>query len=157
MRSSKYHLYLTDWEYNSIVNAFINLKNALISQGKYTDGVDDVLIKAVSAQKKRFKVKSFLRLDSHQPEEGFFYSPKYRWFCKIGHHFGTIELISAIPYNSYIRFSSLVLQSKNRINIDIIALKNWSSFKGLQEIINEHKSTPGIAGCHIIFFLVTHK
>lgn len=78
MRSSKYHLYLTDWEYNSIVNAFINLKNALISQGKYTDGVDDVLIKAVSAQKKRFKVKSFLRLDSHQPEEGFFYSPKYR-------------------------------------------------------------------------------
>jgi len=57
MRSSKYHLYLTDSEYNSIVNALINLKNVLISQGKYTDGVDDVLIKVVSAKKKRFKVK----------------------------------------------------------------------------------------------------
>lgn len=50
MRNSKYHLYLTDSEYNRIVNALIN-------QGKYTDGVDDVLIKIVSAKKKRFKVK----------------------------------------------------------------------------------------------------
>lgn len=57
MGSSKYHLYLTDSEYNSIVNVLINLKNALISRGKYTDGVDDVLIKFVSAKKKRFKVK----------------------------------------------------------------------------------------------------
>ena len=57
MRNSKYHLYLTDSEYNSIVNALINLKNVLISQGKYTDGVDDVLIKVVSAKKKRVKVK----------------------------------------------------------------------------------------------------
>ena len=39
MRSSKYHLYLTDYEYNSIVNALINLKNFLTDQGKYTDGV----------------------------------------------------------------------------------------------------------------------
>ncbi len=57
MRSSKYHLYLTDYEYNSIVNALINLKNFLTDQGKYTDGVDDVLIKFVSAKKKRCKVK----------------------------------------------------------------------------------------------------
>lgn len=57
MRSSKYHLYLTDSEYNSIVNALINLKNALINQGKYTDGVDDVLIKIVAAKNKKFKVK----------------------------------------------------------------------------------------------------
>ncbi|MBM6897529.1 hypothetical protein H9X86_09180 [Pseudoflavonifractor capillosus] len=57
MRSSKYHLYLTVSEYNSIVNALINLKNALISQGKYTDGVDDVLIKLITTKKKKFKVK----------------------------------------------------------------------------------------------------
>ena len=57
MRSSKYHLYLPVSKYNSIVNALINSKNVLISQGKYTDGVDDVLIKFVSAKKKRFKVK----------------------------------------------------------------------------------------------------
>ena len=56
MRSSKYHLYLPVSKYNSIVNALINLKNVIISQGKYTDGVDDVLIKFVSAKKKRFKV-----------------------------------------------------------------------------------------------------
>lgn len=57
MQNSKYHLYLTDSEYNSIVNALINLKMAFINQGKYTDGVDNVLIKFVSAKKKRFKVK----------------------------------------------------------------------------------------------------
>ncbi len=57
MKSSKYHLYLTDAEYNSIVNALINLKNTLINQGKYTDGVDDVLIKLITTKKKKFKVK----------------------------------------------------------------------------------------------------
>lgn len=49
--SSKYHLYLTDSEYNSIVNFLIRLKNTLINQGKYTDGDDDVLIKLVSVKK----------------------------------------------------------------------------------------------------------
>lgn len=57
MKSSKYHLYLTDAEYNIIVNALINLKNTLINQGKYTDGVDDVLIKLITTKKKKFKVK----------------------------------------------------------------------------------------------------
>ena len=51
MRSSKYHLYLTDFEYNSLVNDLINLKNALISQGKSSDGVDDVLIEIIAAKK----------------------------------------------------------------------------------------------------------
>lgn len=51
MRSSKYHLYLTDSEYNSIVNFLIRLKNTLINQGKYTDVDDDVLIKVVSVKK----------------------------------------------------------------------------------------------------------
>ena len=51
MRNSKYHLYLTDFEYNSLVNDLINLKNALISQGKSSDGVDDVLIEIIAAKK----------------------------------------------------------------------------------------------------------
>lgn len=56
MRNKDYHLYLTDKEYSRIVTALINLKNDLIAQGRYTDGVDDVLCKVTSARKKKIKV-----------------------------------------------------------------------------------------------------
>lgn len=57
MRNKGYHLYLTDTEYGRIVAALINLKNDLIAQGRYTDGVDDVLCKVTSAKKQKVKVQ----------------------------------------------------------------------------------------------------
>lgn len=56
MKNRDYHLYLTEAEYSSIVAALIGLKNDLISQGKFTDGVDDVLCKVISSKKKKIKV-----------------------------------------------------------------------------------------------------
>ena len=53
MRNRDYHLYLTDTEYSRIVAALINLKNDLIAQGRYTDGVDDTLCKVTSAKKQK--------------------------------------------------------------------------------------------------------
>ena len=55
MRNRDYHLYLTDKEYSRIVAALINLKNDLIAQGRYTDGVDDTLCKVTSAKKQKMK------------------------------------------------------------------------------------------------------
>ena len=56
MRNRDYHVYLTDTEYSRVVAALINLKNDLIPQGKYTDGVYDVLCKVTSAKKKKMKI-----------------------------------------------------------------------------------------------------
>ena len=56
MKNKEYHLYLTDTEYSRIVTALINLKNDLITQSRYTDGVDDVLCKVISAKKQRMKI-----------------------------------------------------------------------------------------------------
>ncbi|MGO4955365.1 hypothetical protein [Ligilactobacillus ruminis] len=53
MREQKYHVYLTDDEQSRVIQSLIRLKNELIEQGKYTDAVDDVLCKVVSAKKKR--------------------------------------------------------------------------------------------------------
>lgn len=41
----KYQLYLSKAEQRFILQCLLNLRNNLISQGKYTDGVDDVIIK----------------------------------------------------------------------------------------------------------------
>ncbi len=57
MKNKNYHLYLTDTEYTNIITALINLKNNLISQGRYTDAVDDVILKLVSSKKKSVKIK----------------------------------------------------------------------------------------------------
>ena len=56
MKEAKYHLYLDDNEYNRVIQSLICLKNSLIEQGRYTDAVDDVLIKLSMARKKRVTV-----------------------------------------------------------------------------------------------------
>ena len=57
MKEQKYHLYLSKDEYNEVLQSLIRLKNSLIAQGRYTDGVDDVLCKVLSAKKRKFKIK----------------------------------------------------------------------------------------------------
>lgn len=57
MREEKFHIYLTDDEYSRVIQSLIRLKNSLIAQGRYTDGVDDVLRKIMSAKKRKLKIK----------------------------------------------------------------------------------------------------
>ena len=57
MREKKYHLYLTADEQSKVIQSLIDLKNNLIAQGRYTDAVDDVLIKGLSAKKKKLKIE----------------------------------------------------------------------------------------------------
>ncbi len=57
MRSPKYHLYLTHNERRTVINSLICLKNDLISQGRYTDAVDELIIKLTKAKVKSIKIK----------------------------------------------------------------------------------------------------
>lgn len=56
MKESKYHIYLTNQEQSEIIEALIAFKNRLMLQGKYTDAVDEVLVKVIRAKKKKLKV-----------------------------------------------------------------------------------------------------
>ena len=57
MRNPKYHLYLTSDERRTVIDSLIELRNDLISQGKYTDVIDELLIKLTKAKVKKIKVK----------------------------------------------------------------------------------------------------
>ena len=57
MREKKYHLSLTADEQSKVIQSLIDLKNNLIAQGRYTDAVDDVLLKVLSAKKKKLKIE----------------------------------------------------------------------------------------------------
>ena len=57
MREEKFHIYLNDDEYSRLIQSLIRLKNSLTAQGRYTDGVDDILCKMISAKKRKFKIK----------------------------------------------------------------------------------------------------
>ena len=57
MREKKYHLYLTADEQSKVIQSLLDLKNNLIAQGRYTDAVDDVLIKFTKARKKKITVQ----------------------------------------------------------------------------------------------------
>ena len=57
MRNPKYHLYLTHGERRTVINSLIDLRNDLISQGKYTDIIDELLVMLNKAKIKKIKVK----------------------------------------------------------------------------------------------------
>ena len=57
LKEQKYHLYLSDDEYSEVLQSLIRLKNSLIAQGRYTDAVDDVLCKVLSAKIRKLKIK----------------------------------------------------------------------------------------------------
>ena len=59
MREERFHIYLNDDEYSRVIQSLIRLKNSLIAQGRYTDGVDDVLCKVMLAKKRKLKIKYF--------------------------------------------------------------------------------------------------
>ena len=49
MFQKKRYLYLSEAEYSILVNSLIRLKNKLIQQNRFTDCVDELLLKIVSA------------------------------------------------------------------------------------------------------------
>lgn len=51
-----FYLALDDNQHCMIIHSLNNLRNSLIEQGKYTDAVDDILVKVISAKKKKFKI-----------------------------------------------------------------------------------------------------
>ena len=57
MKEKDYHIYLTEQERSQVIQSLIDLKNDLMVQGRYTDAVDDVLIKISKARKKRITVQ----------------------------------------------------------------------------------------------------
>ena len=57
MKNPKYHIYLTSDERRTVINSLIDLRNDLISQGRYTDIIDELLIKFTKAKIKKIKVE----------------------------------------------------------------------------------------------------
>ena len=58
MRRMKYHIYLNSEERCLLISSLNDLRNRLIAEGKYTDLVDEVMIKAANAKIKKINVVS---------------------------------------------------------------------------------------------------
>lgn len=56
MREPKYHLYMSYDEVRLIIQALIEKRNKLIQMGKYTDAVDDLIIKFMNTKTVKLKV-----------------------------------------------------------------------------------------------------
>ena len=68
MKDRQFHIYLDDEEYGQVLQALIDLKNNLIAQGRYTDAVDDVLIKFTKAPAGR---RGFEKIDTIEQNKNF--------------------------------------------------------------------------------------
>ena len=57
MRKKKYYLAIDDYECSVIIDSLNNLRNKLVAEGRYTDAVDELIIKIAHAPIKKFKIK----------------------------------------------------------------------------------------------------
>ena len=49
----KRYIALDDSEWKIVINVLNDLRNSLIQQGRYTDAVDDIMIKVIDTKPKR--------------------------------------------------------------------------------------------------------
>lgn len=53
MRNKNYYINLNDREYLDVLSSLMNKRNKLIQSGKYTDGIDEVIMKIKKACRPR--------------------------------------------------------------------------------------------------------
>ena len=56
--NTTYHVYLNYEERRLVIKSLNDLRNRLISEGKYTDLIDEVLVKVANAKIEKMKVVS---------------------------------------------------------------------------------------------------
>ena len=56
MKEKKFYIVLDDFERRVIVNCMNEMRNKLIADGKYTDALDEVLLKVIRSKQKKLKV-----------------------------------------------------------------------------------------------------
>lgn len=57
MKDKPTHLYVDGHERTLILHSLVELKNALIRQGRYTDCVDELIFKVINAPVKRLRIE----------------------------------------------------------------------------------------------------
>lgn len=57
MRNQKYYIAIDEYERRIIINSLNNLRNRLIADGRYSDAIDEILVKFFKASIKKIKVK----------------------------------------------------------------------------------------------------
>lgn len=53
MLKKKHYLYLNEVEHSILIKSLVQLKNRLIREGRFTDCVDDIILKVLSAPVRR--------------------------------------------------------------------------------------------------------
>ena len=75
MRNPKYHIYLTPDERRTVINSLIDLRNDLISRDKYTDIIDELLIKLTKARESKLRRFELWLQKSHTHNREIIFCP----------------------------------------------------------------------------------
>jgi hypothetical protein len=52
----RFHVYFDDFERRVVVNCLNEMRTRLLSEGKYSDPIDEILLKVIDAPTKKMKV-----------------------------------------------------------------------------------------------------
>lgn len=57
MKDAKQHVYLDSHERSIVIHSLIELKNVLIEQNRYTDCIDELIVKTVNTPTTKIKIE----------------------------------------------------------------------------------------------------
>ena len=57
MQKQKYYIAVDEYERRIIINSLNNLRNKLIAEGRYTDAVDELIIKLLTHRLKNLELR----------------------------------------------------------------------------------------------------
>ncbi|WP_405354986.1 YibE/F family protein [Ruminococcus sp.] len=123
---AKYHIYLTAEERRVVINSLIDLRNDLISRGKYTDIIDELIIKFTKAKVKKIKIILAFTGSSINTLV-YIYSYNYSYYQVLNMYSIGIEIIQGISATlgviltvPFVAFISSMFLSRRRKRLDNI-------------------------------------
>lgn len=69
MFNKKIQMYMSDSEQSILLAALVDMKNSLHEQGRYTDCVDEILLKIIQPKKRKVKIAQLPTTVSHAATE----------------------------------------------------------------------------------------
>lgn len=58
LQKKKYYINITEQERSQIIHSLIDKKNAFMAKSRYTDAVDEIILRLMKAKKKAFIVRT---------------------------------------------------------------------------------------------------
>lgn len=141
MRKQKYHLYLSDSERSFAIQNLIWFQSKLRQEGRYTDAVNDLIVKFLKAKPKKIRVTQNEPEKASPPSPVFLYSQQTAPQCPVSGTGAHRRMVEMYPLRTSLpaRITPTICPCSSGIGIAL--QKAGNPVFGVVQVVQPHTST----------------